>query len=264
MNLIDFYKKNIKEDDYYYKYFQDFDNYNNTVTDSFGFEYKDDYNYDVFDIQEAIERFKGICYPPESFSDQEKLMFIALCYYFKSMGYSIDKFPDFLERPKDVYTFSYTMIRNKIHLLGNFSGTVSWEKRRQFINELKFTKKNNTQIMIDDLKSKILLISTRGADFDGMPFDEQLKEIANLLEYIGKENDKFVDVNYENITSGILDVEKIKEYRKQLQCFRHASKESISERKLFDENQKKFLIDFGIVICNHTYYYLNHDKKTVI
>ena len=42
-------------------------------------------------------------------------------------------------------------------------------------------------------------------------------------------------------------------YRKKIQCFRHATNEAILERKSYSEEQKKFLINFVLTIINVIY-----------
>lgn len=42
----------------------------------------------------------------------------------------------------------------------------------------------------------------------------------------------------------------ITSYRHKIQCVRHASSESMNERKSFTEEQKKLLIEYGLVVLN--------------
>ena len=44
------------------------------------------------------------------------------------------------------------------------------------------------------------------------------------------------------------DVGIVKNYRKQMQCFRHCTDEAIAERKTYSEEQKTFLVDYGLTI----------------
>lgn len=105
----------------------------------------------------------------------------------------------------------------------------------------------------EELEDKIKTISTRNATFNQMATDEKLKEIGNLIEYLLKDNGKFITLDYETNSAGFLSEENVKGLRKKIQCFRHSSKESIIERKSFNEQQKEFMIEFGIVVCNFIY-----------
>ena len=79
-------------------------------------------------------------------------------------------------------------------------------------------------------------ISTRNARFENMTIDEKIKEIANLIE----------NLLY-------VDDEIIKKYRKQIQCFRHSSNNALEERKQFSDEEKEFIIDYGITIIKLIY-----------
>lgn len=83
-----------------------------------------------------------------------------------------------------------------------------------------------------------------------MPQDEQLKEICNCIEYFLKNKNGFLKLDYNN-SCGYLSDELVKKYRNTLECFRHASKESIKERERYNNLQKEFLIEYGILILNY-------------
>ena len=50
-----------------------------------------------------------------------------------------------------------------------------------------------------------------------------------------------------------VDDEIIKKYRKQIQCFRHSSNNALEERKQFSDEEKEFIIDYGITIIKLIY-----------
>ena len=87
-----------------------------------------------------------------------------------------------------------------------------------------------------------------------MSTDEKIKEIINLIENLLKENGKYIKLDYKNIALDVLNDDIITSFKKKIQCFRHSSEEAIKERQSFTENQKKFIIDYGIMICNLIYY----------
>lgn len=70
--------------------------------------------------------------------------------------------------------------------------------------------------------------------------DEKLKEIANLIENLLKKNGKFVTLDYSQIYFNYIFNNTVKNYRKKIQCFKHASNEAIPERKSYSEEQKNF------------------------
>lgn len=133
------------------------------------------------------------------------------------------------------------------------------------IEELKVAVKNlkseNEEKIypIKELDEIIKKISTRDAEFSEMAIDEKIKEICNILEYLLKEDKKFISLDYNEITVGFLAEKDIIKFRKKIQCFRHSSKESIEEREQYTEQQKKFMIEFGIIICNLIYMELKNE-----
>jgi len=107
--------------------------------------------------------------------------------------------------------------------------------------------------VIEELDELIQKISTRNAKFSQMALDEKLKEIGNLIEYLLKKDGKFITLDYDNISLGLIKEINIKDLRKKIQCFRHSSQESLKERKDYTDNQKQFMVDLGIAICNLIY-----------
>ena len=105
-------------------------------------------------------------------------------------------------------------------------------------------------VLSDEIEEKFKEISNRQATFEEMSTDEKLAEIINLLENMLKKDGKFVALQYSDMCFDYISDEVIKKYRKQLHCFRHSSDEAIDERRSFSEEQKSFLIDFGLTIIN--------------
>lgn len=108
-------------------------------------------------------------------------------------------------------------------------------------------------VIIEEVDDLIQKISTRNAQFSEMALDEKLKEIGNLFEYLLKKDGKFITLSYDYISLGFIKENDVKELRKKIQCFRHSSQESLKERKEYTENQKQFMVELGIVICNLIY-----------
>lgn len=103
------------------------------------------------------------------------------------------------------------------------------------------------------LEEKIKHISTRSAKFYEMSQDEKLKELVNLFEYMLKEDNKYRLINIENYSFNLIDFETFKAFKKRLQAFRHSNLNALEQRKNYSDEEKKFLIDYGIVLCNAIY-----------
>lgn len=244
MDLLKYYYDNIQETDYYYKFYNELN-----IEDIFG--NLTDCNF--FDTKEVIQKFKELCMPQSNYSSDDNSCFILICYFLNKNGYFIKQFPNVIERPKSLDSFAYDDIRSYIHTRDKYYDTVTWAQRRVLINELEFSIKDNYQVIEEYLQSKIQEISTRGAIFDNMSLDERLKELSNLIENILKQNGKFISVDYENIFMKFITEDNIKVYRNNIHCFRHATEEALAERKQYNEEQKRFLIDYGIIVANHIY-----------
>lgn len=102
--------------------------------------------------------------------------------------------------------------------------------------------------MDQEIEQKFKEISTRNASFENMSKEEKISEIVNLIEYFLKKEDVFISLNYSKIFLDYIDEETIKKYRKDFQCFRHASEKSLKERASYTEEQKNFIIDYGLTI----------------
>lgn len=129
------------------------------------------------------------------------------------------------------------------------------KKIKDIKKDIRDLEKNDEKsiTLIEELEKLIPKISTRNAQFYQMPIDEKLKEIGNLIEYLLKKDKKFITLNYEYISSSFIKESDVKNLRKKVQCFRHSSQESIDERNSYTDEQKKFIVEYGIIICNLIY-----------
>lgn len=114
---------------------------------------------------------------------------------------------------------------------------------------MTFVQRNSSLDVGESLDQIFRMISTRNASFEEMTLDEKLASIANLIENLLKENSSFVKLDYKPIAFSFIDDDTIKRFRKQIQCFRHSARDSLAERRDFTDEQKGFLVDYGIVIC---------------
>lgn len=256
MDLKEFYFNNINDTEYHYRFCDVIKNVNRIYNIFDGYEEIDDCKFEVYDVEEAIMKFRELCQPDVNFSaTDKKCWFYLLTYYLYKMGYKIKEFPRILARPPvEPSDFTYGEIRNRIIAQGgDDNGTVRYAVRRNFVADLTFELSYN-HIEIDEcLNQKFIEISNRQASFNNMNSDEKLAEIANLIENLLKKNGKFTKPDYSKMCFEYVSDGIVTSYRKQMQCFRHATDDAISERKTYSDEQKAFLIDYGLTIVKVIY-----------
>ena len=113
IDLKDFYFQNIQKEEYYYRFYSSIENINMTFNIFSGSEETNDYKFEVFDIEETIAKFKDLCQPEVTFSNNEnKCWFYLVSYYLFKNGYEIKEFPRVLSRPPmDPSDFTYKEIK---------------------------------------------------------------------------------------------------------------------------------------------------------
>lgn len=250
-DLKEYYLNNVSENEYHYRFRSYILASNKKYNIFFGEEEDEELEFLIIDIEEAIEKFKSLCQPEiQTFSKEQTCWFYLLTFFFHHNGYYIEEFPHVLRRPPNEPTeFTYTEIRNKAFALGlNVNGTIPYRVRRQIVAQLTFKTNGTTLDIGESIEEKFKKISTRNASFQEMALDEKLQEIANLIENMLKENGKFITLDYASVAFEYLSDETIKNYRKQMQCFRHSSEEAVAERRSYTDAQKNFFVDFSIVI----------------
>lgn len=256
MDLKEFYFNNIQEAEYHYRFHDSIKNVNRVYNIFSGYEEVNDYEFEVYDAEEAITKFRELCQPEENFSSNEKkCWFYLITYYLYKMGYAIKEFPRVLARPPvDPSDFTYGEIRSKIIAQGyDDNGTVRYAIRRKFVASFTFELKSDYIDIDNSINQKFAEISTRQASFNNMSIDEKLAEIANLIENMLKKNGKFVTLDYPKICFDYISNDIVTSYRKKLHCFRHATDEAIAERNSYSEDQKNFFIDYGLTIVKVIY-----------
>lgn len=210
----------------------------------------------ICDEQDAIDKFKELIQPynPRNpiIDTKNDNDFIYICNYLNDIGYYMEEFPAFLERPTERWDLSYNKIRKKIIERDGYNGSVAWVDRRAFIDNLKFIKKDRYEIS-DDIAKTLKNVSIRSAEFNNMSLDEKLEAICNSIEYLlkpEKKTDKFIVLDYSD-TDGYLSDEIVKRFRNKLECFRHSTKDDIKRRNEYSDNQKNFFINYGLVIIDY-------------
>ena len=216
MDLKEFYFQNIKESEYHHRFLNSVKKVNYTYNLFTGEEENQDYQFEIYDVEEAITKFKELCQPDVNFSPENKCWFYLITYYLNTLGYEIKEFPRILARPPaEPADFTYGEIRNRIIALGgDDNGTVRYATRRAFVAELTFMQKSCNIEVSDSINQKFIEISTRQASFNCMHTDEKIAEIANLIENMLKQDGKFITPEYEKVCCGFIDDTIVKNYRK--------------------------------------------------
>lgn len=239
IDITEYFQNNAKENEYYgYKFPNLFMN--------------DTRHYEYYDEIDLINGFKNLINP----SNENKITlilqdkYVLMCFYFYKNNYYIKQFPNLFKRPSEkcLPHFMINDIRQYIMKERNdFENKVSWEERRNLINSLEFIK-NEDYIISEDMEKVIEDILNSESHFNELNDYDKLRSICDAIEYLlKKKNGKFKKINFNNV-SDIIDNQFIEKYRKKIQCFRHASKNSLIERKKYSSNDKSILIKYGILI----------------
>lgn len=260
IDLYEYYINNVKEDEYCYRFYKQITNVNKTYNVFSGYIETNNYEFKLFDVTEIIVKFRNLCQPQFPIdSNENKCWFYLICYYLNKNGYIIEQFPDVLRRPPEIPSnFTCDEIRTYLINKGiHRNGIVPYSERRVLVANLVFKQNINSVEVGIDIDNLFQKISTRQASFQEMSTDEKIKEIINLIEYMLKGEKGYSKVDYSSISLDYINEDLVKKYKKQVQCFRHASVSSLNERKTFNEKQKDFLIDLGIIILKVIYSIVN-------
>ena len=177
-----------------YKFYDLVKNINRTYNVFRGEEETNDYKFEVYDIEEAIEKFRYLCMPEnESHSNEDKCWFYLILFYLNKCGFIIKEFPRLIDHPpEEPYDFVNKEIRKKLISEGkDDNGTVRYRDRRFLVSNMTFHQRAAQIELNEAVERKFEEISNRGASFQTMSMDEKLAEIANLIENLLKKNGKF-------------------------------------------------------------------------
>lgn len=185
--------------------------------------------------------------------------FHLLSFYLYKNGYMIREFPKLVDRPPVNSTvFTNQQIREHLITQGkSYNGNVRYANRRSFASKLVFQKKSSYINIDESIDNKFIAISNRQFSFRNMSLNEKLMEIANLIESLLMRDNKFMSFDYSNSFLGYISEDLIKKYRRNLNCFRHSSEISIKEKESYSDEQKKFLVDYGLTIVKVIHSQLN-------
>lgn len=221
-----------------------------------GYRETNNYNFEIYDEEEAVEKFRKLCEPNISFDIESTCWFYLVTYYLHKCGYEIKEFPRVLARPPlEPGEFTYGEIRDEIISQGgDENGTVRYDTRRGFVKKLTFEKKIKHITIDDEINQKFMEISNRHASFNTMSKDEKLAELANLIENMIKIDGSYHTLDYSSVCFDYITDHIVKSYRKKMHCFRHSTNDAIEERKSYTEEQKDFLVDYGVVIIKSIFH----------
>ena len=132
-------------------------------------------------------------------------------------------------------------------------GTVRYAARRVYVANLTFEVKTSHIEVDESIDQKFIEISNRNSSFNNMSLDEKLAEIANFTENMLKKNGQFIELDYSTICFDHISNDEVKNIRKRLHCFRHSSDDAIKERESYSDEQKNFMVDYGLTILKVIY-----------
>ena len=202
--------------------------------------------YKLYDESELKDKFRSICQPPDNHTLEDESWFILISFYFFCHNIYIRQFPKLFERPKSLFDFAYTDIRQYAFDNGYTNGdmtTVRWSIRRQIIEELVFEKSVQGVTPTEDIVDLINIIESNNTSWQEMSLDAKLAALNNVIEHGLKRDDRFIDIpDIDNIRNFV----KCREFRISTQCMRHGSKEALRDRREFNDSEKQFLVDYGV------------------
>ena len=90
MDLKEFYFQNIKESEYHHRFLNSVKKVNYTYNLFTGEEETQDYQFEIYDVEEAITKFKELCQPDVNFSPENKCWFYLITYLVRESKKMID------------------------------------------------------------------------------------------------------------------------------------------------------------------------------
>lgn len=244
-------------------FYQNYERVNNKYYNKFKIDYEPELaeNEDeIFDDDDAIYKWKQLVYPanrnPESVGEYKaNAYFGLLSFYLYSKGYEIEEYPQMLSKWRTLSDVSDGDLKEATRrIYSPDGGNVLWADRRTYINFLTFNKKHDSLLSLEiDLEEIISSVSPRNAKFNDKSLDEKLSTIRDAFENIGKKNGKYLTIPYENLSVSYLSSDKAQAFAKELQCFRHGEATLVAKRASYTEEQKLFMIDYGMMLLNLAY-----------
>lgn len=208
------------------------------------------------DDRQIIENWKSMLYPYqydnaflETFDD---IRFLYMSYYLWSEKYVIKDFVEILNFFKGRNNLSNVIFYSatEVKFGRNDKGHVTWKNRRKFIDDLILIKNSGVLAIKEEIDGLFVKISTRSSDFHSMSTDEKLENIRNVYEYLITQYGGFSKIDYHTEFMELINEDNLKKYSNKLHAFRHGNPYAIKERETYNEDEKKYMIDFGVLILN--------------
>jgi hypothetical protein len=138
---------------------------------------------------------------------------------------------------------------------GNTSDAVTWQERRELVDELQIVKRYDSPVyrLSSEIEGIIKDISTDKGQFHTANYDRQLELLNNAIENLLNKNGKYIEISPETFYDFFTNND-IKKFRNDTQVFRHAKESTLQERKSWSEKKKKFYVRLGISIVSQIFY----------
>lgn len=222
-------------------------------------------HYTYRDENDIIESFKNTLKPKyksdtefSDFNKQDHVEFQSIMGWFKENDYFIEQFPNVILQQLNLNAFGVDVIKGEIQKTQTGT-TVRWQDRRKLIDSLVIKRKQDFPAfqLNEDIQQIIENILERKGEFYNMTKTEQLATLNNCIEYLLKDGKNFKAVD-SSLFYDYINENDIRRFRQETQVFRHHSKESIEERKLWIESKREFYIRLGLIIVMN----LNNNSTT--
>ena len=251
MKIFEYYAKrfpSLVNSNYDERYFSNVKRYPREWTRLQSIEYIDD--------KQIINEWKSCLYPSnKSFVSDiefEKAKYYLLSYYLWSEGFFVKEFPSELESSLGLENFANRVLYDATATMygRDSNGNVKWKHRRALIDSLSIIKKEIIITIEEKVDELIQNISTRSAKFEHMAIDEKLENIRNAYDHLIKLIGGFDKIDYPKLFISFIEESNLKNYSKRLHAFRHGDSTSLAERADYTDQEKKYMIEFGIIVLN--------------
>lgn len=81
MDLKEFYFQNIQESEYHHRFYKSIKDVNKVYNFFSGCEEVEDFDFEIYDAEEAITKFRELCQPDVGFTNENKCWFYLITYY---------------------------------------------------------------------------------------------------------------------------------------------------------------------------------------
>jgi len=211
---------------------------------------------EYIDDEQVINEWKSCLYPSNiskvSEIAFEKAKYYLLSYYLWSEGYFIKDFPSELDSSLGLDNFANRVLYDAtaIKYGRESNGSVKWKNRRTLIDSLTIIKKESIITIEEKVDELIKNISTRSAKFEHMAIDEKLENIRNAYDHLVKLYGGFDKIDYLNVFMSFIEESNLKDFSKRLHAFRHGDGAALLERTVYTDQEKKYMIEFGVIVLN--------------